>query len=76
MADEIEDVAPRHTHESEVRSAWLGLLGLLADAVIRHLDEGGESEGGDRSPHGSGGPPRPNRRKGRPPGRSQNQGMS
>jgi hypothetical protein len=79
MADEFEDVTSRHVPESEaveaVRSAWLALLGLLADEVIRHLAEGGESEGDDQSRHGSERPPRPIRRKGRPSGRSQDQGM-
>lgn len=80
MDDEFEDVTSRHAPESEdveaLRSAWLALLGLLADEVIRQLAKGGEPEGGDPSPHGPERPPRPTRKKGRPPGRSQDQGMS
>jgi hypothetical protein len=63
MDNKIEESTSQEAHEpeavEELRAAWLALLGLLAEAVVRRLDEGSEPQ--DRA-HESNGSERSGRR--------------
>jgi len=74
MSDKMDGVASENPDESEaaaeVRTAWLGLIRLLAREVIRHLDQGKLTPGEDPTPNAQGlTGPHP-REKGRPSDRS------
>ncbi len=58
MRDKMDEIALEDGDDSEVagevRAAWLGLIGLLAREVIRHLEQGDSPPGDQTMPNGPG----------------------